>query len=103
MNTQETKKMLLVTAERMITFEEKLCELDSRIGDGDHGVTVARGFKGVIEMLKIEEYEKPGEVFAAVGKKLAATMGGAIGPILGSFFWRSKENCGERGIGSRRI
>lgn len=86
MKMQDVKQMLIVTAEKLVSSEERLCELDSGVGDGDHGVTVARGFKAVAEMLNTEEYETPSAIFAATGKKLSTTMGGAIGPILGSFF-----------------
>lgn len=86
MTTQQIQKMMIKVSEQMIAKEELLCKLDGYIGDGDHGVTVARGFTAVKKNLETNEYTKPAEVFKAVGDSLSKSMGGAIGPILGSLF-----------------
>ena len=44
MRADEMKRMYLAVCRTLINKEKMLCELDSYIGDGDHGTTVARGF-----------------------------------------------------------
>lgn len=63
-----------------------LCELDSVVGDGDHGTTIRRGVKAA--QIKIDE-EKPQQVdklLAAYALGMVSTMGGASGPIFSSLF-----------------
>lgn len=62
-----------------------LTELDSPIGDADHGNNMARGFKAVAE--KIAESEADiGTLLKTVGMTLISTVGGASGPLYGTFF-----------------
>ena len=86
MNTQQLQEMFVVTAKEMMTHTEELCKLDSYIGDGDHGTTIERGFKAALEAVEGKTFEKPAEVLKATGDAIMNTTGGAIGPILGSFF-----------------
>lgn len=86
MKTQEIKEMMLAVSRELIEKENMLCELDSFIGDGDHGVTVARGFGEVERRLEQETFTYPAEIFQLVGQTLSTAMGGAIGPLIGSFF-----------------
>lgn len=69
----------------MTSHTEELCRLDAYIGDGDHGVTVERGFKAAIEALT--QKQTPQELFFAIGESMSDAMGGAIGPLYG-MFWR---------------
>lgn len=86
MKAEDVKRMFLAICDRLISSEEELCRLDSRIGDGDHGTTVARGFGEVKKKLEAESYSTPARICETVGHTLSVSMGGAIGPILGSFF-----------------
>ena len=86
MNASNIKDMFLEVSTKIQTQEEMLCKLDSYVGDGDHGVTVARGFKQVHEVLEANTYDCPADVFKAIGDTLTDAMGGAIGPIIGSLF-----------------
>lgn len=83
----------------MCAHMEALCKLDSGIGDGDHGVTVARGFDAAQEVARSYEGE-PADMLMAVGAAMAASMGGAIGPIYG-VFWKEvgKAFAQEKSIG----
>jgi dihydroxyacetone kinase-like protein len=77
------------TAER----REELNELDRRIGDGDHGENIARGFEAARAALA----DGPPETVAAVLKKVASvlmsTVGGASGPLYGTAFLRASKAC----------
>ncbi len=61
-----------------------LSELDAAIGDGDHGANLARGFNAVIA--KLGTPADPAILFKTVGMTLIGTVGGASGPLYGSFF-----------------
>lgn len=86
MNADQTKEMMLSVSEKLISSKEELCRLDSFIGDGDHGLTVERGFKAVKETLESQDYQTPKAVFQSCGQALSDAMGGAIGLIIGSLF-----------------
>lgn len=96
MKADEIKAMMVGVCNKLISEEHRLCELDSYIGDGDHGVTVARGFQAVKEKLEKEVYTYPEEIFETVGHALSVTMGGAIGPLLGGLFSAGTKKLGEK-------
>jgi dihydroxyacetone kinase phosphoprotein-dependent L subunit len=86
MQVKEIKEMFIALSDEMVNKQDELCKLDSYVGDGDHGITVARGFKEVKNVLLKKDFTLPKEIFKNVGDTLALSMGGAIGPILGSLF-----------------
>ncbi len=63
-----------------------LTQLDAAIGDADHGANMDRGFKAVTN--KIPEFSDKdiGTIFKTVGMTLISTVGGAGGPLYGTFF-----------------
>src|SRR3954447_24586895 len=66
---------------------EYLTQLDSAIGDGDHGINMNRGFDAVTKALAGQDPSlPPGQLLVLAGKTLVATVGGASGPLYGSLF-----------------
>ena len=63
-----------------------LSKLDSTVGDGDHGITIARGFKNVTAKLEEDTPKEISSLLKKVGLTLISSMGGAAGPIFGSIF-----------------
>ncbi|MCM8536268.1 MAG: dihydroxyacetone kinase subunit DhaL [Lentisphaeraceae bacterium] len=63
-----------------------LCELDSVVGDGDHGTTIRRGVKAAQEKIETEKPDKVDKLLAAYALGMVSTMGGASGPIFSSMF-----------------
>ncbi|MCX6079992.1 MAG: dihydroxyacetone kinase subunit DhaL [Chloroflexi bacterium] len=63
-----------------------LTELDSAIGDADHGANMDRGFKAVVNKLPEVEDKDIGTIFKTVGMTLLSTVGGAGGPLYGTYF-----------------
>lgn len=61
-----------------------LTDLDTKIGDGDHGNNMAKGFNS-IEFNKLEDESISG-IFKHIAMKLISTVGGASGPIYGTLF-----------------
>ncbi|HEM6155677.1 TPA: dihydroxyacetone kinase subunit L [Streptococcus suis] len=68
------------------TNKDYLSELDSPIGDGDHGGNMARGMTAVMQELTEKEYESADQVFKVVAMQLLSKVGGASGPLYGSAF-----------------
>ncbi|GAB4573815.1 MAG: dihydroxyacetone kinase subunit DhaL [Anaerolineae bacterium] len=66
-----------------------LTELDSAIGDADHGINMDRGFKKVLEKLPTVADKDIGNILKTTGMTLISTVGGASGPLYGTFFMRS--------------
>jgi phosphoenolpyruvate---glycerone phosphotransferase subunit DhaL len=65
----------------------ELTKLDAAIGDGDHGTNMARGFRAVLERVDgLPEGADLGAVFKAVSMALIGKVGGASGPLYGSFY-----------------
>jgi dihydroxyacetone kinase-like protein len=65
-----------------------LTELDSAIGDADHGINMDRGMRAVIEKLGDTPPATADELFKLVGLTLVGSVGGASGPLYGTFFLR---------------
>jgi len=72
-----------------------LTRLDAAIGDGDHGTNMNRGFRAVLQRLDGLEAADFGSVFKAVGMALIGKVGGASGPLYGSFYLAVGKGLGE--------
>lgn len=87
MTSVEIKGMLLAIATMFQERMDELAKLDSVIGDGDHGISMARGaraaYKNIIEM---GDQEAKNEYFKVYGRSLVSEIGGAIGPLFGMIF-----------------
>ncbi|QKW23410.1 dihydroxyacetone kinase subunit L [Kitasatospora sp. NA04385] len=69
--------------------EPQLTELDTAIGDGDHGSNLRRGFTAVLAALDSPPgggFDGPGALLRTVGSTLLAKVGGASGPLYGQAF-----------------
>ncbi|MFI1016840.1 dihydroxyacetone kinase subunit DhaL [Streptomyces sp. NPDC020965] len=73
----------------------RLTELDSAIGDADHGSNLQRGFAAVTAALERETPATPGAVLVLAGKELIATVGGASGPLYGTLLRRAGKALGD--------
>ena len=65
-----------------------LTDLDSAIGDADHGANMDRGMKAVVAALDAGSFDSGDQLFKKVGMTLVSTVGGASGPLYGTFFLR---------------
>lgn len=73
-------------ADRIGENKAYLTELDSAIGDADHGINMDRGFKAVVVKLDGAQLDDIGALFKLVGMTLVSTVGGASGPLYGTLF-----------------
>jgi dihydroxyacetone kinase-like protein len=73
-------------AERVHAEKGHLTDLDSAIGDADHGINMDRGFTAVVAKLPSLPVGDVGGLLKGVGMTLVSTVGGASGPLYGTFF-----------------
>jgi dihydroxyacetone kinase-like protein len=73
-------------AETFVQHKDELTELDAAIGDADHGANMARGFTAVQGKLAELKDKDIGTIFKMVAMTLISTVGGASGPLYGTFF-----------------
>lgn len=66
--------------------KDYLSQLDTPIGDGDHGGNMARGMAAVVAELESKEFESSQDLFKMVAMQLLSKVGGASGPLYGSAF-----------------
>ncbi|HTP06686.1 MAG TPA: dihydroxyacetone kinase subunit DhaL [Anaerolineae bacterium] len=69
--------------------KDYLTQLDSAIGDADHGANMDRGFKAALAKLPSVADKDIGTLFKSVGMTLVQTVGGAGGPLYGTFFMQA--------------
>jgi dihydroxyacetone kinase-like protein len=78
----------------VIKNQSELTELDSAIGDADHGINMARGMTAVIDKLDGEQLAHANDLFKTVAMTLVTSVGGASGPLYGTFFLRFASAAG---------
>jgi phosphoenolpyruvate---glycerone phosphotransferase subunit DhaL len=80
---------LRLTGKVLEENREYLTQLDAAIGDADHGINMDRGFKKVVSQLPSLAQKDIGEIFKGAGMALISSVGGASGPLYGTFFLRA--------------
>lgn len=88
-NSAKLIEMLKVIGAKIEEEKLFLTELDNVIGDGDHGINMARGFGKVEEKLPTLEGKDVGTILKTVGMTLVSTVGGASGPLYGTAFMKA--------------
>lgn len=86
LTVENTAAWLLAFAGKLKEQKEYLSELDTAIGDGDHGTNMARGAKAMEEKISGKEFPSVQDIFKTVSMALLSTVGGASGPLYGSAF-----------------
>ncbi len=75
---------------------DHLTQLDSAIGDGDHGINLTRGFHAVVRSTRDgADGLAPGKALILAGKTLVSTVGGASGPLWGTALRRAGRSLGD--------
>ncbi len=82
-------KWLQAYAAALAENKDYLTQLDSAIGDADHGVNMDRGFRAVLTKLPTVADKDIGTILKPVGMTLVSTVGGAGGPLYGTFFMQA--------------
>jgi phosphoenolpyruvate---glycerone phosphotransferase subunit DhaL len=87
--TEDTLRWLQQLANVLHENRDYLTQLDSPIGDADHGTNMDRGFKAVTDKLPGMANMDIGSILKTVGTTLVSTVGGASGPLYGTAFLRA--------------
>jgi dihydroxyacetone kinase-like protein len=87
----DVKSWLREFARLIAEHRAELSELDAAIGDGDHGTNMDRGMQAVVAGLSGETV---GDLTKQAGMTLVSTVGGASGPLYGTFFLRFAASVG---------
>lgn len=87
------KKEIIIILEKIADMLEEnkefLTELDNVIGDGDHGINMARGFHEIKKQLPTFESKDIGTILKSVGMTLVSKVGGSAGPLYGTAFMKA--------------
>lgn len=86
MTAEQVREWIRRFAAEIAEHRAELVRLDSAIGDGDHGTNMDRGMKKVLEKLDGASGDDIGADLKAVGMTLVSSVGGAAGPLYGTFF-----------------
>ena len=89
MNNQDTLRWLGKIADVLHENAAYLTQLDSPIGDADHGTNMDRGFAAVRNKFPTMETMDSATQFKTVGTTLVSTVGGSSGPLYGTAFLRA--------------
>jgi len=89
MNKEQILQWLQIFASEIEQNKEYLTELDAAIGDADHGINMDRGFKKVASQLSSIADKDNSTILKTVSTILISTVGGASGPLYGTFFLRA--------------
>ncbi|WP_153398374.1 dihydroxyacetone kinase subunit DhaL [Ornithinicoccus halotolerans] len=82
-------------ARTIAEHSEQLTDLDRAIGDGDHGSNMTRGTARCAQLTDEQTFTGPGDYLKKVGMTLVSTVGGASGPLYGTFFLRMATSLTE--------
>ncbi|MBC1906716.1 dihydroxyacetone kinase subunit L [Listeria booriae] len=85
-NTKWAVQWLQDFSERVIQNKQLLSDLDQAIGDGDHGINMARGLTELQKALAEKEPASVKDTFKIAGMTILSKVGGASGPLYGSAF-----------------
>ncbi|MCJ9719220.1 dihydroxyacetone kinase subunit L [Agrobacterium sp. SHOUNA12C] len=77
--------IVLAMADRIVENRAYLSEIDGKIGDGDHGVNMAKGFGMAAERMK-GKYLSLAASLDTLGTVLMTEIGGSMGPLYGVMF-----------------
>jgi dihydroxyacetone kinase-like protein len=82
----DTLEWIKSCAKVLAENKDYLVQLDAAIGDADHGANMDRGFQAVMNKIPDMADKDIGTLFKTVGMTLLSTVGGAGGPLYGTFF-----------------
>ncbi|MYL45687.1 dihydroxyacetone kinase subunit L [Virgibacillus halodenitrificans] len=85
-----------LTNDKIQKNKENLTSLDQAIGDGDHGINMARGFQEVMNKLDTENYEHVADMLKHIAMTLMSKVGGAAGPLYGTAFLKMSTRLKEQ-------
>lgn len=95
MSLASTELVVRTIAETAIENEKYFGDLDSVVGDGDFGYSLARGFEKLLEGWADLDRSNPGTFLKRTGMVIASRIGGTSGPLWGTAFLRAGAAAGD--------
>ena len=92
LTVEEAREMFIYVSAKMEESKDVLTQADKAIGDGDHGIGMARGFETLRQKLANQAFINLAELFKLVGMTLMTSIGGAAGAVFGTFFRGAAKN-----------
>lgn len=89
MSQQRVEQVVRTVAETCVENERYFGELDSVVGDGDFGFSLARGFENVLAAWDDYDRSDAGTFLQKVAVTMSGRIGGTSGPIWGTAFLRA--------------
>ena len=89
MKSSQLIELLAAMSHRITAEKDFLTDLDNAIGDGDHGINMARGFAAVETKFPEFEGKDIGTILKTVGMTLVSVVAGSAGPLYGTAFMRA--------------
>lgn len=89
MNNDRVIEIVCAISNKIDEEKDFLTQLDNEIGDGDHGVNLARGFKAVEQSINTNKDKDIGTTLKNIGMVLLGTVGGTSGPLYGTAFMKA--------------
>lgn len=93
---ESTVEIIRAMALSMEENRKMLTQLDSAIGDGDHGTNMNRGMQAALASLEGASFDTPADVLKAVSMALISKVGGASGPLYGTAFLRASASLKDK-------
>ncbi|GIM96716.1 dihydroxyacetone kinase subunit DhaL [Paractinoplanes toevensis] len=103
MSTEMTENVVRTIAETAIENEKYFGDLDSVVGDGDFGYSLARGFEKLLEGWADLDRGDPGTFLKRTGMVIASRIGGTSGPLWGTAFIRAGTAAGDADLTGDRV
>lgn len=88
LTAQQLHKSFLALCDTIEEQKDYLSDLDGAIGDGDHGVNMAKCFRGVKKVIEDTPDTEVGQLFTNIGMEVMNSVGGAMGALYGTLFIR---------------
>ncbi len=88
-STSQAIEVLSAICDAIEQRRDHLCQLDAALGDGDHGISMAKSFSAVRSKLREFPSDDLGLILDSVGMVLISEVGGAMGPLFGTAFMRA--------------
>ena len=98
LDREAREKLVRALASSMIGHADELTSLDQAIGDRDHGLNMKRGFEAVLATLPGLADKSLPEMLKAIGMTLVMKVGGASGPLVGTFFMELGKSLPEQPV-----
>jgi len=94
-STQAGNRIINDLVDIIVSNREYLSEIDGAIGDGDHGINMAKGFTLCANAIKGQDLSLS-EGFDSISDALMEGIGGSMGPLYGSFFFGMAQSIRDK-------